>query len=487
LLGKYFFRNPEIRRYLQINFRYPKALSYIILYILALLTLYTLIYFGMNIEFHYNKMEYGLYFKILFKLTMFMEYVIFFYIGSYLISNSIAHEKEKGTFDFIRLSVIDKKAIAFGKVLGAISFISFLLLITFPFVVVIALFLNMGLMNFLIVHFNLIIYAFLFHSIGLFCGIAFNKAQTANALALIIPVLITALASVMEKSVLNPFVTLFESIEISDFKSNTFNFYGTYISDFIILGVIILYVSTWLIVASIRKLESEENHLLTKKQTVYFTIGTEILITGFFWDKLITGNLEFLAVFFLVNLVLLMGLTAILTPTKDDILIYFNKNLNFWQSIWYSKSPILPITIILNLIVIAFGFFSTTMGVLFSSKASNSLLPIALSISILLFSLIYSQLYFLCNLVFLKNAPTITSVIIVLSFFIPIPLNFLTKSKDDILDLFILNPFITMSKMDKNIMTLANITQFLLLVIILLTLNIIIMTKKDQLTRKYKI
>lgn len=442
----------------------------------------------MSIE-NSSKVDFDFYFKVLFRLTLMMEYIIFFYVGSYLISNSIAQEKEKGTFDFIRLSVIDKKAIIFGKVIGASSFITFLLLITLPFVVIFSLFLNIGAMNFFIVHFNLIIYGFLFHAIGLFCGIAFNKAQTANALALSVPVLITIMASIMEKSVINPFVTLFKSLEMNTFTTTTFNFYGTYLNDFIIIGLIILYVTGWLIVASIRKLESEENHLFTKKQTVYFTLGVEVFIIGFFWNKFANGDFEFLGIFFLINLVFLAFITAILTPTKDDILIYLNKNMNFWNEIWYSKSPIFYIIFILNLIIISFGFFSTIMGIVSSSKTSNSLmLTLSLSILLLLFSIIYSQLLFLCNLVFVKNGITIASIIMVLSFFIPIPLNFLTINEENILDLFLLNPFITLARLElSKIITLANITEFLLLIIIFLFLNVLIMSKKEKLAKKYKL
>ena len=80
LLKKYFLENPEIIRFTKVNFRYPKSISLIVLYFISLLSVYGLIYFSMGNK---NLFTMQTFFKVIYTVTLGIEYVSYFYIASY--------------------------------------------------------------------------------------------------------------------------------------------------------------------------------------------------------------------------------------------------------------------------------------------------------------------------------------------------------------------------------------------------------------------
>ncbi len=489
MLNKYIFNNPEIIRHVRTHLRYPKVLSFIVLYLLSLLSLYTLIFFTMDIG-NPSKFHFEIYSKVIYVTTLGIEYMFYFYVGTYLISNSLAQEKERGTFDFIRLTVIERKVIAIGKLLGAPIFLTLLLLITFPFVIIAAVNAQISMLHFIFVHFNLIVYALLFHTLGLFSAVTLNRSASANGFALSFPILLTMMTLATEKKLINPFYSLFSALDKAPFTIRNGNFFGFDIPDFLLTGAIIIYLVIWFMIGLTRKLDSESNHSITKKQAVTFTAGMELIIIGLLWEKLAEGSTTNLAVFFILNFILLTIIIAILNPTREDILIYLNKPQDIKNKLWHSKSPVFNLVIILNIIVLIFGIIAN-LSMIISGEISydNLFYTFALSIFLFLFTFIYSQIFYLSNIIFIKNASTITSLIIAISMFIPIPINFFTKSNGNFADLFLFNPFILFLALEdqKGLVNLANMSQVLILVIIILGLNVLYMSKQEETIRKYKL
>lgn len=435
-----------------------------------------------------NSFKFDVYSRVIYVSTMGIEYMVYFYVGTYLISNSLALEKEKATFDFIRLTIIEKKVIAIGKLLGAPVFLTFLLLITFPFVIVAAFFSGVDPVHFLIVQFNLVIYGLFFHTLGLFCAVSIPKSSSANAMALTLPLLITTTTLSLSSRATNPFYNLFSTLGNIPFRINNINFFTFLIPDFLLIGFIILFLVIWFMIGLTRKLDSETNHTFSKKQAVWFTLGTESIIIGLQWYKLIEGNTFSITQFYILNLILLVILIAILSPTRDDIFIYLNKPKEL-KSFWDPKSPIFILITILNFIVLSFSFLAAVTAI-FINRLSPDLIYSTLLFSLLLFlfSFVYSQIFYLSSIAFIKNSASITSLIIALTLFIPVPLNFLTKNREDFFDLFIFNPFVAFARLTTaDFINLANISQLMLLIIALLTLNVIVLSKQEEIYRKYRL
>jgi hypothetical protein len=488
LFKKYILDNPEIIRHLRTSFRYPRFLSFVIIFQLSLLSIYALIYFTMSLGSSRADFKFENYCKVIYVTTMAIEYIFYFYVGTYLISNSLAQEKEKGTFDFIRLTIIEKKVIAVGKLLGAPIFLTFLLAITFPFVVASAIFAGIEPLHFLIVHFNLLIYSLLFHTLGLFCAVSMPRLSSANATALSMPLLITTTTLILSGRSSNPFYNLFSSLGSTIFQIYDIKFFGFPVPDFLLIGSVIFYMVIWFVIGLTRKLESETNHSLSKKQAVWFTAGIEFIIIGTLWHKLIEGSPTAITQYFILNIALLLILTAILNTTREDILIFLNKPKQLYQ-LWDSKSPVFSVIVLLNIVIFGFIMVPAITGMVINQVPVNIIyMMLFYSLLLFLFSFVYSQIFFLTSIAFIKNAGSLTSLIIALTLFIPIPLNYLTKNREDFFDLFIFNPFVAFARLTTNdFFNLANISQVMLLVIALLTLNVIVLSKQEKINRKYRL
>lgn len=487
MLKKYFLENPEIIRFIKVNFRYPKSISLIILYFICLLSIYGLIYFSMVDKANF---ETKAFFKVIYTFTLGIEYVAYFYIGSYLVSSAITQEKDKGTFDFLRMTTIDRKVLAIGKLFGPTVFISFLILLTTPFVLLFGVLGNVEPIHFLTVHTNLFFYGIFFQTVALFSGMLINKSSSANSTSLAIPIFFSFSTLSIQSESFNPFYNLF--IVLKDkltYSIKSINFYDLMIPDFIIVATIIFYLVFWFMLSLIRKIDNETNHALSKKQALAFVIGNNFILLGLLWSKFANENVFAILFYFLFNFLITFILTGILTPTKEDIVIYFNKKQDWNTKVWDSKAPIFYTIFMVNIIILVFSLLSIIPSFFITGKPlNNEVLKLLVFFPVLAFSFIYSQIFYLSNLIFDKHARMITAIVIIISFFIPIPLKLFLQSNSEIIDLLIFNPlFVTIKFLDGNVFRLSNITEVIILIILILGLNVLIMSKQEKLSKKYKI
>jgi len=482
LFKQYFIQNPEIIRHIRINFRFPRFLTFTLVYLLGLLSIYGFLYFSMNFDGSFVREDFA---KVCYVITVGIEYLMYFYIAAYFSAHSIAQEKEKGTFDFLRLSIIDKKVLAVGKLFGAPIFLSFLILVSLPFVFFFAYLGQIPLINLFTVNLNLLIYGIFFHTLGLFCAIVAEKSTSANALALALPVIFTFNTLAFSVRTSNPFYVLFSTLRKTPGESPLTIFYGFNVYSFLVMGGVIVYLTAWCLLALIRKLESENNKILSKRQSLFFLLFSELILLGFLWDRLVSGVPEVLLIFYIISLVLVILLIAVLNTSREDYFIYLNKLKVGKVSFLEEKRPIFALVIIFNLMILGLAIGANGVSIIANKSAPILLFkPVVYSLIFFFFTYLYSQIFFLVNIVFGKNTTAIIWGIITISLFVPVPLNFLTTNQKELTDLFIFNPFIALYRVD---WSLATLSQFLLIGIIMLVVNALILGKKEKFQEKYVI
>lgn len=484
MIRKYILENPEFIIHCKVAFRKQKLISFTALYFIALLSLYLIMYLSLNPITDKNLKDY---FKLMYIINMGFIYMIYFYIGSYLTSNSMASEKEKGTFDFLRMTTIDRKVIAIGKLLGGPVFPSYLILLNLPFILLFNILGDVSFSHFIMVIINLIVFGFLFHSMSLFTAILSPKASSANSIALIIPIMYSTVSLSLPGSSSNPFYSLFTPLSYRLDKSENLSFFGAYFPAYILNAAIIIFLFYWLMKGIIRKIDSETNHIYSKKQVLYIYIGVQIFFTGFALNSLLKGETSILTIYYLLSLFFNTVMTLLINPTKEDSIIYINKAENE-SKLWNSKSPVFSLILILNLISLFMGCMFNLIILTTSLKLPEFGLGIYLAIISGIFSLIYTQVFYLCNLTFNKNSNVIAFMIVALSTVLPIPINYVTGSKSNIIDIFLYNPLSIISNTNKfGYINLSTITQLIILSITALILNFLIMTKRENIVRRFKI
>ena len=486
MLKKYIFENPELIKFVKTNFRYPKAISMASLYVVALLSLYFIQYILLK------KIDQN-YFKLVYVTTVGIEFLMSFYISTYLVTNAYAQEKEKGTLDFIRMTTIDRRVLALGKLLGPGIFQSFLILVTLPIVILSAILGNIPLMHFVIVHFHLVIYTIAFNTLGLLFAISSPKPASAGALSigatLGIPLIFNIFVNGKEE---NPFFNLFNIMKnSSEYITRSIGFYNFTLPSALLTFFIISYLVFWFMKAIVRKLDDDNNKPLTKKQTLIFWTGLQFILTGIFWSKIELSGGTLLMIFSIFNFISISLISAILTPNFDDTVIFFNKKEDLNTKLWDSKANNIYLVFFMNIIstLFLFGLFSHSLVLETNSSNDFVLFSVIASITIL-FTLIYSMLFYVTNLFFVKNAPTMSAIIIAVSLFFPIPLQMFINDTGSHFNLFLLNPLVVIPEVliiKNNYLNISNIAQIVILVITFLVMNFIILSKESKIAKKHKI
>lgn len=484
MLKKYLLENPELIKFIRINFRYPKSVSLASVYLIALLSLYFIQYIIVG------KIDEG-YFKLVYVTTLGIEFLMSFYISTYLVTNAYAQEKEKGTLDFLRMTTIDRGVLAIGKLIGPGIFQSFLILITLPIVIISAVLSHIPLMHFMIVHFHLVIYTIAFNTLGLLFAISSPKPASAGALSIGatigLPLIFNIFINGKEE---NPFFNLFNILNKGgNYITRSINFFNFSLPSFLLTFFIIAYLVFWFMKAIVRKIDDENNKPITKKQTLVFWTGIQFIMTGIFWPKVEFYGASLLLIFSIFNFISISLISAMLTPTFDDNVIFLNKNQSLNTKLWDSKSNNMYLIIFMNIISVLFLFGLFSHSIILQNKTSDSFILFSIVTSITaLFTFIYSMLFHTSNLFFVKNAPTMTAIIIALSLFLPIPIQiFINDSKN--FNLFLLNPLVVIPEVAirENYLTISSIAEIVLLIITTLIMNYIIISKETKIAQKHKI
>ncbi|MFN8578140.1 MAG: ABC transporter permease [Candidatus Sericytochromatia bacterium] len=486
MLNKYILENPEFIKHFRISFRKQKVISITSLYLVALFIFYFIMYISFSPD---SETDYEKFFKTLYVMNMGFLYMGHFYIGSYLISNSLAVEKDKGTFDFLRMTTIERKVIAVGKLLGGSVFVTYLICLTIPFIILFAFLAKIEISHLLMVLVNLFVFGLLFHSMSLFFAVLSPKVTSSNSLSIMAPIFYSMFTLSLPGKVSNPFYSLFIPLSTRLAREENLSFYSVYLPTYLLNALVMFYLFYWLMKGVIRKIDSENNHIFTKKQIIAIYAGAQFLFTGFAINSMLKGDTGVLVAYYFLSLIFNTFICLIINPTKEDSIIYINRTKDSLD-IWDSKAPVFTLLGILSLISLIIGLLYNLVILAFSGKLPDFGLGIYLALVTALFSFIYTQIFYLCNLTFNKTSNVIAITTIVLSTFIPVPLNLFMLGTINSLsvDLFLFNPFSIFFRAGKiGFLNLGILTQLIILIIVSLILNVLIMSKREYITKKFKL
>lgn len=483
MIKKYILDNPEIFRYLKTSFRYPRAAGLIFAYFIALFCLYFLQYLVMG-----SLSE--KFFQVVYTSTVGIEFIMSFYIATYLISNSFAQEKDKDTLNFLRMSTVDRKVIALGKLFGPRLLIDLLILMTLPLVLIASFFAGIPLIHLIVVNIHLIIYSVAFNTVGLFFAVSSPKVSAANTAGIGVSIVVTFLGvSLIRNAEENPFYNLFKIMDPKSTYSLSFgDFYSLTMPSFIITLIVIAYFVYWFMKSLIRKIDNEMNKPFTKKEAIIFILFLQFIIDGILWNKISFSVKELLSFLFIPNFILISFISAILTPTFDDTLTFINKKQDSVSNILDPQSKTNFLVMVLNIITVFSIAIISSKSIITSDNMSSIYSFIALSIVFSLFNLIYSNIFYLSNIFFRKNAPIMSLIIIIISLALPVPLAFLLE-KGSVSELFLLNPFVVigMFSYSKNLSSLNIIFEVVILLIFLLILMFFVYSKEEKIIKKHRL
>ena len=121
--------------------------------------------------------------KAIFGVVVGMELITISFIAPALTAGAIASERERQTYDLLRTSLLSARALVFGKLLSALSFILLLLFAAFPLQSLAFLFGGVALEEVLIASLLLVVSAVTFSSFGLFFSSLTKRTLVATVLA----------------------------------------------------------------------------------------------------------------------------------------------------------------------------------------------------------------------------------------------------------------------------------------------------------------
>jgi hypothetical protein len=491
LFSKYIFENPEIIRYKNVSFRKNKAISLTSIYLLMLTIVYSIIYFSFTAS---SDFESASFFKVLYSVTMAIQYISVFYIGTYFVVTSMFQERDKETFDFLRMSTIDRKVLAVGKLLGPNIFIYFLVLIMTPFIFLFSILGDVPLYNFFGSYLNIFIFGILYHSIGLFLGTTLTntKSNSPAGLAIGVPIFSNFMTAFSSSSYINPFYNVF-AIFSKNLKTNPYIvFYSYPFPDFIIMFLIISFIVFWCMLFIVRKMDYDQNKIMTKKQSLAFVSSFQFILLGLTWNLFLSQVSVAIYLFMTINLLVQLLIIINLTPDKDDTIVFLNKDKNNLNSIFDSKSSISSLISLNSIIILIFCLLGSIGDFFANGKIDGFMRSVFMYIPFILFSLMYTNFFYISKLVFVKKQTYIIYSLLVLSFFIPIPIAGITKGSSNIIESFLINPLVAFANLTVkdsssvfNLISLHNIIQLTIILIIILVLNVMSRSKKEEIKKKY--
>ena len=490
MFRKYILDNPEFIRHCRTAFRKQKLISMTNIYFVALFVFYALVYLSMlNPNKPFSVIDYS---KALYVINMGIIYVAYFYIGSYLTANSLAAEKERGTFDFLRMTTIERKVLAIGKLFGGSIFLSYLIALNMITILIFAYLGQISVYHFFMVNVNLIVYGLMFHTISLFAAVSSKKVSSANSLSLAIPLFYTMISLSLPGRSSNPFYALFAPLSSRISTDENLSFFGVYLPAYLIIASMIICLIYWLMKGIIRKLDSESNHLFTRTEGIKIFFIIQFFFTGFIFNSLYKGEELVVVGYFYFFLIVNTFISVLLSPSREDSIIFINKQeqLTGLKKFLDSKSSSFGLLAIFNFFTLVIAIFYSII-IIYSGKPFTYPLIAYFSLVTFLFSFIYNQIFYYFSFTSPKNSITLSSVVILLSMFVPIPLfGFNLDGMKDTFNMFLLNPLSAMVVLDldtSHYFGFRNLSQLLVIIIVALILNYLIKSKKAEIIRKFKI
>jgi len=134
--------------------------------------------------------------KRIFGMVVLFEFALILFIGPALTSGAISSERERGTFDLLRASLLSSRELVLGKLGAAVAYLLLLILAALP-LQSLAFFLGgVGMAEMVVSLVMLTVSAFFFCVLGLYFSSIARKTSTANILAygsMLLPVIVGGL------------------------------------------------------------------------------------------------------------------------------------------------------------------------------------------------------------------------------------------------------------------------------------------------------
>lgn len=412
--------NPEIKRNIRSRLRRGKILGGVILYLILLLLIayimYQFSYRTANIEARQEYMK-NLYFVIL-GLQFFVSLVM----GAVICSSSIVSEREKKSYDFLRMLPIHPIWLTIGKLIGVPILVYLLLFLTLPISLICVLMGGVSGEVFLITYTVLLFCGLFAHSLGLFFSSLAPKSSWSNSGTLLVLFSLNLLTSLPQLNFLNP-LRYFGLAKSGSEHLAQVSFYWFEVSEMGLAICVYAFFTCWFLIGINRNIVLQENRLLSKGQSLLFFASVNLLVTGLFWPYL-NGLHEdfwlFMTLFLAISLCMIMTLIFIIVPNYDELIRWFHeqkltKTTFFFRPLAENRS-IFPVVLMMNLILslIIAAIFLTTAR----SQQSSMLLCLAFFI---LFSLTYALLIQLLHTWWSPfNRNYVALGVLILSFIIPV-------------------------------------------------------------------
>jgi hypothetical protein len=306
-------------------------------------------------------------------------------LGSWLLIQDIANEENRGTLNFIRLSPQSTSNILIGKLLGVPSLLYLGILLAIPFHLWAGQISGISL-GLLLSFYGVIIASCLcFFTTALLFGLiahSFNGFQAWLGSGSLFLFLFLGTVKWTRQNASDVINVLSPSLTLSSLISGFFSDYqfswlgqdakrlkwfdqqiGEANFQIALFSILVsVFCTYWIWQALLRRFANPGKTLLSKKQSYWFILGTEILLLGFSFKDTSNGIGESYGSLLSMNLFLFLGIMVALTPSRQSLYdwaryrhtkIPLNKQLwhGYWlhDLVWSESSPAL-LAIAINLV-----------------------------------------------------------------------------------------------------------------------------------------
>jgi hypothetical protein len=333
------WQNPELQRHVRGRLRKGRIVGGLVLYIgILLLIIYV------SLQMHEGDLP--ILGRMLYFLLLGIQFFVSYIIGTVICAGSIASEREKQSYDLIRMVPAQPYAMALGRLLGT-PILSYLLMgITLPVSLLCLLVGGIDLGLFLTTQLVLLVGGLGIHSVGLLISAQAPRAQAANALSLLTLFVFAGLFSLPQLNFLHPMTYL--SLANQQQVLSEVTFFGWALPHLVLAVGVSLFLVIWGLVGVARNLEQEDNRAFSRGQSLGFYASFAFLLTGLFWKNLtelplsnetwIAGGAAIGVL--LASAMLLIGLQL---PDYEGHIrwLYQQKSALHWRSWFHEDAPIM--------------------------------------------------------------------------------------------------------------------------------------------------
>jgi hypothetical protein len=271
------WQNPELQRHVRGRLRKGRIVGGLVFYIGILLLL---IY--VSLQMHQGDLP--ILGRVLYFLLLGAQFFVSYIVGTVTCAGSIASEREKQSYDLIRMVPARPYHMALGRLLGTPILSYLLMAITLPVSLLCLLVGGIDLGLFLSTQCVLLAGGLGIHSVGLLISAQAPRAQAANALALITLFIFAGIFSLPQLNFLHPMTYL--SLADKQHVLSEVTFFGWALPHPVMAVGVSLFLVIWGLIGVARNLEQEDNRAFSRGQSVVFYASFSFLLTGLFWKNL---------------------------------------------------------------------------------------------------------------------------------------------------------------------------------------------------------